>query len=44
MFTVRQVLAKEIIIISPSSTIRVAAEILLKYRFHVLSVCEGEKY
>lgn len=42
MFTVRQVMAKEIVIISPSSTIRTAAEILSKYEFHALPVCEGE--
>ncbi|SDX32451.1 CBS domain-containing protein [Flavobacterium degerlachei] len=42
MFTVRQVMAKEIVIISPSSTIREAAEILSKFEFHALPVCEGE--
>ncbi|EIA09121.1 CBS domain-containing protein [Flavobacterium frigoris] len=42
MFTVRQVMAKEIIIITPSSTIREAAEILAKYEFHALPVCEDE--
>lgn len=42
MFTVRQVMAKEIVIISPSSAIRTAAEILSKYEFHALPVCEGE--
>jgi len=42
MFTIRQVMAKEIVIISPSSTIREAAGILSKYEFHALPVCEGE--
>lgn len=42
MFTVRQVMAKEIIIISPTTTIKETAEILSNKEFHALPVCEGE--
>jgi CBS domain-containing protein len=41
MFTVRQVMAKEIVVISPTSTIRNTASILSKTNFMLL-VCEGE--
>jgi CBS domain-containing protein len=42
MFTVRQVMAKEIVVISPTCTIRDTASILSKNEFHALPVCEGE--
>jgi CBS domain-containing protein len=42
MFSVRQVMAKEVVIISPTSTIRDTASILSKNEFHALPVCEGE--
>lgn len=42
MFTVRQVMAKEIIIISPTTTIKETAEILSNKEFHALPVCEGK--
>jgi len=42
MFTVRQVMAKEIIVISPTTTIKETAEILSKNEFHALPVCEDE--
>jgi CBS domain-containing membrane protein len=42
MFRLRQVMVKEIVIISPTSTIRDTAEILSKNEFHALPVCEGE--
>lgn len=42
MFSVQQVMAKKIVIISPTVTIREAAEILSNNEFHALPVCEGE--
>ena len=42
MFTVSQVMAKDIIVISPETTIEEAAEILSKNEFHALPVCENE--
>ncbi len=42
MFSLRQVMVKEIVIISPTSTIRETAAILSKNEFHALPVCEGE--
>lgn len=42
MFSVRQVIAKEIVIISPTSTKTETAPILSKNEFHDLAVCEGE--
>ncbi len=41
MFTVEQVMAKNLIAISPETTIKEAAEILAKKEFHALPVCEG---
>lgn len=41
MFTVEQVMAKKLIVISPETTIKEAAEILSKNEFHALPVCEG---
>jgi CBS domain-containing membrane protein len=42
MFSVRQVMAKEIVIISTTTTIRETAAILSKNEFHALPVCKGE--
>jgi CBS domain-containing membrane protein len=42
MFTVRQVMAKDIIVISPETTIKEAAEILSQNEFRALPVCENE--
>jgi len=42
MFTVEQVMAKKIVVISPDTTIKEAAEILAKKEFHALPVCEEE--
>lgn len=40
MFTVEQVMAKNLVKISPDSTIKDTAEILAKKEFHALPVCE----
>jgi CBS domain-containing membrane protein len=42
MFTIDQVMAKNLITISPETTIRETAEILSKNEFHALPVCEGD--
>jgi CBS domain-containing membrane protein len=42
MFTVTQVMAKDIVVISPETTIKEAAEILAKNEFHALPVCKNE--
>lgn len=42
MFTVEQVMAKNLVTISPETTIKEAAEILAAKEFHALPVCEGE--
>ena len=42
MFTVEQVMAKKLVLISPETSIKEAAEILSKNEFHALPVCEGE--
>lgn len=41
MFTVEQVMAKNLVTISPDATIREAAEILATREFHALPVCTG---
>ncbi|WP_367771926.1 CBS domain-containing protein [Flavobacterium sp. WC2421] len=41
MFSIRQVMTKEIVIISPETTIKETAEILSKNEFHALPVCEN---
>lgn len=41
MFTVEQVMAKNLISIAPETTIKEAAEILASKEFHALPVCEG---
>jgi CBS domain-containing protein len=42
MFTIQQVMAKEIIVVSPETTIKECAEILANGEFHALPVCEGQ--
>ncbi|HWR95075.1 MAG TPA: CBS domain-containing protein [Flavobacterium sp.] len=42
MFTVEQVMAKNLTIISPETTIKETAEILAKNEFHALPVCVDE--
>ncbi len=42
MFTLKQVMVKEVVIITPTTTIMETAEILSKREFHALPVCEGE--
>ena len=41
MFTVEQVMAKNLITINPETTIKEAAEIISNKEFHALPVCEG---
>ena len=42
MFTVEQVMAKNLVTINPDTTIKEAAEILSNREFHALPVCEGD--
>lgn len=42
MFTIQQVMTKNVISIKPYTTIKEAAEILVKHDFHALPVCEGD--
>jgi CBS domain-containing protein len=42
MFTVEQVMVKNLVTISPETTIKEAAEILSNKEFHALPVCEGD--
>jgi CBS domain-containing membrane protein len=42
MFTVMQVMAKDIVVISPETTIKEAAEILAENEFHALPVCYND--
>jgi len=42
LFTVEQVMAKKLILVSPETTIKETAEILSTNEFHALPVCEGE--
>ena len=42
MFTIEQVMAKNLVTISSESTIRETAEILSKNEFHALPVCKGD--
>ncbi|MFY8096677.1 MAG: CBS domain-containing protein [Flavobacterium sp.] len=41
MFSVEQVMSKNLVSISPETTIKATAEILAKREFHALPVCEG---
>ena len=42
LFTVEQVMAKNLVTITPETTIKETAEILSKKEFHALPVCEGD--
>jgi CBS domain-containing membrane protein len=42
MFTVEQVMAKNLVTISPETTIKEAAEILANREFHALPICEDD--
>ena len=42
MFTVMQVMAKDIVVISPETTMKEAAEILAENEFHALPVCYND--
>jgi CBS domain-containing protein len=42
MFTVMQVMTKDIVVISPETTIKEAAEILAENEFHALPVCYND--
>lgn len=42
MFAIRQVMAKEINVISPETTIKKAAKILSQKEYHALPVCDGD--
>ena len=42
MFTIEQVMAKKLVVISPETTIKETAEILSKNEFHALPVCLGD--
>lgn len=42
MFTVEQVMAKNLVKVSPETTIKETAEILATKEFHALPVCEGD--
>lgn len=41
MFSVEQVMSKNLVSVSPETTIKATAEILAKREFHALPVCEG---
>ncbi len=42
MFSVEQVMARNLVTVSPDATIKEVAEILASNEFHALPVCEGE--
>jgi len=42
MFTIEQVMTKNVVAVSPETTIREVAEILSRNEFHALPVCSGE--
>ncbi|AWG20196.1 CBS domain-containing protein [Flavobacterium faecale] len=42
MFTIQQVMTKNVVAIKPYTTIKEAAEILVKNDFHALPICEGD--
>ena len=43
MFTIEQVMAKNLVSVAPTTTIKEVAEILSKREFHALPVVEGKK-
>jgi CBS domain-containing protein len=42
MFTVEQVMAKNLVVVTPETTIKEVAKILSVKEFHALPVCEGD--
>lgn len=42
MFSIRQVMTKDVVIINPETTIKETAEILSKNEFHALPVCDND--
>ena len=42
MFTVEQVMAKNLVVVTPETTIKEVAQILSVKEFHALPVCEGD--
>ncbi|MCL9807983.1 CBS domain-containing protein [Flavobacterium luminosum] len=42
MFTIEQVMSKNLVKVSPDTTIKETAEILASREFHALPVCEGD--
>ena len=42
MFSIRQVMTKDVVVINPETTIKETAEILSKNEFHALPVCEND--
>ena len=42
LFTVQQVMSKDLVVVSPETTIKETAQILSKSEFHALPVCEGK--
>ncbi|MCG9791369.1 CBS domain-containing protein [Flavobacterium algicola] len=42
MFTIQQVMTKNVVTIKPYTTIKEAAEILVKHDFHALPICEDD--
>ena len=43
MFSIEQVMTRNVTVITPETTIREAAEILANHEYHSLPVCEGEE-
>jgi CBS domain-containing membrane protein len=43
MFSIEQVMTRNVTVISPDTTIREAAEILAHHEYHSLPVCEGDE-
>ena len=41
LFTVQQVMSKDLVLVTPLTTVRETAQILSKSEFHALPVCEG---
>lgn len=41
LFTLQQVMTKDLVVVSPETTIKETAQILSKSEFHALPVCEG---
>ena len=44
MFSVEQVMAKKLVVVSPDTTIKEVAKIIVSREFHALPVCEGKLF